>query len=376
MTAIWNYPTRIRFGVGEVHRLGEELRSLGVARALVVSDRGVEAVGLLGPIHESLAKSGVSTSTFVGVSPNPVEADVQGGIEALRAQQADVLVAVGGGSPMDVAKLLAVRAATERPFEELDDAIGGDRHIPTALLPIVAIPTTAGTGSEVGRSGVVTLASTGRKTVIFSPALLPRLAILDPELTVGLPASVTAATGFDALTHCLEAYVAKGDHPMADGIALMGIELVHRSLRRAVETPSDLEARGDMQKAAMMGAVAFQKGLGACHSMAHPLSSEHGTHHGLANALCLPVVVGFNDRAVGERHQRVAALLGAPARPLDEVLAELRRDLALPTSLGAAGIPRSNLGELARLAMLDACHLGNPVSCDVATFERLFEAAF
>jgi 4-hydroxybutyrate dehydrogenase len=375
MAAVWNYPTRIRFGAGEAAQTGNEVRALGATRVLVVSDAGVERVGLLAPIVDALRSASLEVAVFTGVSPNPVESDVAAGVASFREHRADAIVAVGGGSPIDAAKLIAVRVATPRPFEELDDAIGGDRHIPRDLVPIVALPTTAGTGSEVGRSGVVTLSSTGRKTVIFSPSLLPRVAILDPELTRGLPAGVTAATGFDALTHCIEAFVSKGDHPLADGIALMGIELVHKSLRRAVEAPHDLVARGDMLKAAMMGAVAFQKGLGACHSMAHPLSSEHAMHHGLANALCLPVVVQFNDEVVMEKQRRIATVLGG-GRPLHELLAMLRRDLGLPTSLQAAHVPRSNLEHLAELAYLDACHQSNPQPVDQATFKRLFEQAF
>lgn len=376
MAAIWNYPTRIRFGAGEAKQTGDEVRALGGTRVLVVSDAGVERAGLLQPVVDSLRAAALDVSVFTGVSPNPVEKDVAAGAQSFQSHGADALVAVGGGSPIDAAKLIAVRLATPRPFEELDDAIGGDRHIPRELVPIVALPTTAGTGSEVGRSGVVTLASTGRKTVIFSPSLLPRVAILDPELTKGLPPGVTAATGFDALTHCIEAFVATGDHPMADGIALMGIELVHKSLRVAVERPTDLQARGDMMKAAMMGAVAFQKGLGACHSMAHPLSSEHGMHHGLANALCLTAVVQFNDAVVADKHRRIASSMGGGGRTLQEVLTMLRRDLGLPASLQAAQIQRTDLEKLAALAVLDACHQSNPQPVDEVTFRRLFEAAF
>lgn len=373
---IWNYPTRIRFGRGEATHVGDEARLLGAKRALIVSDHGVAAAGLLEGIEASLHAAGVAVARFAEVSPNPTELDVERGVAAFADHRTDVLVAVGGGSPMDTAKLIAVRAATSRPFEELDDAIGGDRHIPTTLTPIIALPTTAGTGSEVGRSGVLTLKSNGRKTVIFSPSMLPKVAVLDPELTTGLPPGHTAATGFDALTHCLEAYVAKGDHPMADGIALMGLELVARSLRRAVQSPADLDARGDLLKAAMMGAVAFQKGLGACHSMAHPLSSEHGTHHGLANALCLPAVVRFNEGVASDKYARVAELLGGWGADLADVLARLRDDVGLPGSLSAAGIPKANLPRLANLALLDACHQSNPVACDEPTFLRLFEEAY
>jgi 4-hydroxybutyrate dehydrogenase len=375
MATFWNYPTRIRFGAGEAWAAGDEAVALGASRVLIVTDGGVASTGLLEPIATALREAKLAVSIFSGISPNPVEPDIALGVEAFRAADANLLVAVGGGSPIDGAKLIATRLATKRPFEELDDAIGGDRHIPRSVTPIIALPTTAGTGSEVGRSGVITLASSGRKTVIFSPALLPKVAILDPELCVGLPAQSTAATGFDALTHCLEALVARGDHPMADGIALEGLRLIQRSLRKAVAEPKNLDARGDMLKAAMMGAVAFQKGLGACHSMAHPLSSELGLHHGLANALCLPAVVRFNRPAVTELFARVAEVLGAPGEDLADVLVRFRAEIGLPARLQEQGVTAQHLPQLARLAMLDACHLQNPIACDESVFLRLFKEA-
>jgi 4-hydroxybutyrate dehydrogenase len=246
---------------------------------------------------------------------------------------------------------------------------------------MIAVPTTAGTGSEVGRSGVVTLDVNHRKTVIFSPYLLANAAILDPSMTRTMPPHVTAATGFDALTHCIEAYVARGDHPMADGIAFEGIRLCAAHLERAVAHGDDLEARGGMLEAAMMGAVAFQKGLGACHSLAHPLSSEHGVHHGLANALCLPAVVEFNGGVAGERLGRVAALLGGKFDSLDahacaDVLRALRARIGLPGGLAAAGVPRGNLDRLADLAFQDACHTLNPRACTRDDLRALYEASF
>ncbi|MGH7297725.1 MAG: iron-containing alcohol dehydrogenase, partial [Polyangiaceae bacterium] len=254
----------------------------------------------------------------------------------------------------------ALKVTHTRPLAEYDDATGGDRFIGADVPPIVTIPTTAGTGSEVGRSGVVTLAATGRKTVIFSPHLLARTALLDPELTRSMPARVTAATGFDALTHCLEAFVSIGDHPMADAIALGGLELCAKSLRRAVEHGDDLAARGDMMKAAMMGAVAFQKGLGACHSLAHPLSSEKGLHHGLANALCLPAVIDFNESAAHARLDRVRALLDPAATSCAAAVRALRKQVALPEGLRAEGVAESDLPELSAKAIADACHRCNP----------------
>ena len=288
---------------------------------------------------------------------------------------ADFLVAVGGGSPLDTAKLIALKTTHERPLVDYDDATGGDRFIGANVPPIIAIPTTAGTGSEVGRSGVVTLEANHRKTVIFSPHLLAKVAILDPELTVSMPARVTAATGFDALTHCLEAYCSLGDHPMADAIALGGLELCAQHLARAVEQGADLDARGGMMKAAMMGAVAFQKGLGACHSLAHPLSSEKGMHHGLANALCLPAVVDFNQSVVGAKLDRVRAILDPSAKTCADALRALRKHVGLPGGLGAEGVTKADIPKLADKAMEDACHRSNPRPCTKDDLARLYAAS-
>jgi len=313
--SIWSFPTRIVFGAGAAKQTGAEAKRLGSKHALVVTDKGVVGAKLLTPIEASLREAGIKWTVFDGVLGNPIEANVHEGVRAFQASGADLVIAVGGGSSLDVGKLVRLGIHHHRPLAEYDDAIGGDQHITANVPPMLALPTTAGTGSEVGRSGVVTLDANHRKTVIFSPHLLANAAILDPELTRSMPAFLTAATGIDALTHCLEAYVAKGDHPMADGIALEGIRHVGRYLERAVKHGVDLEARGGMMKAAMMGAVAFQKGLGACHSLAHPLSSEHGMHHGLANALCLPAVCAFNAEIARARLAEVSVLLDGEASP-------------------------------------------------------------
>ena len=253
---------------------------------------------------------------------------------------------------------------------------GGDALVTEAVPPIIAIPTTAGTGSEVGRSGVVTLGK--QKTVIFSPKLLPALALLDPVLTVSLPAGITAATGYDALTHNIEALVATGDHPLCDSIACGGIALVARSLVRAVQQPDDIAARGDMMKAAMMGAIAFQKGLGACHSLAHPLSSHCGVHHGLANALCLPEVVAFNLYSPGTQtaYAEVSRLLGGSAQAEEAAgqLARLRAELGLPSRLSEVGVTLQDHPDLAQAAFDDSCHASNPRPCTVADMQALYEA--
>lgn len=373
---IWNYPTRVRFGAGEVQHLSAEIAAFGGTRPLLVTDLGVQRAGLVLPIVRQLEDAGLLARVFDDVSGNPTEADVEAGALAYRAHGADCLVGLGGGSPLDTAKLVAVRVTVPHPFEQLDDALGGDRLIPKQLPPIAAIPTTAGTGSEVGRAGVVTVKSTGRKTVIFAPSMLPRVAILDPELTRSMPPQVTAATGIDALTHCLEALVAKGDHPLADAIALGGIELVARSLKRAVSDGQDLEARGDLLKAAMMGATAFQKGLGACHSLAHPLSSECKMHHGLANALCLPAVIEFNRISCEPAYSRVAKLFGASsASELPKAVTEFMAALGIRVGLEQAGVPRTLLPRLADLAFADACHTSNPRACTRDDLLSLYSAS-
>jgi alcohol dehydrogenase class IV len=302
----------------------------------------------------------VAAQVFDQVDPNPVEANVFAGVETYKGHRAECIVAVGGGSPLDAGKLIALKVTHDRPLADYDDAVDGGRFIAPNVPPIITIPTTAGTGSEVGRSGVVTLAATGRKTVIFSPHLLAKVALLDPELTRSMPPRVTAATGFDALTHCLEAYSALGDHPMADGIAIAGLELCAAHLARAVEKGDDILARGGMMKAAMMGAVAFQKGLGACHSLAHPLSSEKGLHHGLANALCLPAVVDFNEAAAHARLDRVRSILDPAAKSCGEALRALRKRVGLSEGLRSEGVSEGDVSKLADKAFEDACHRSNP----------------
>jgi alcohol dehydrogenase class IV len=378
--SIWSFPTRVVFGAGAARETGNEAKRLGAAKALIVTDKGVVATGLVAPVEEALRKAGLDVAIFSDVDPNPVEKNVTEGVLAYRQSGAELIVAVGGGSPLDVGKIIRLKARPgvhERPLVDYDDATGGDAYVTGNVPPLLALPTTAGTGSEVGRSGVVTLDANRRKTVIFSPHLMPSAAILDPELTLTMPARTTAATGFDALTHCLEAYVSVGDHPMADAIALGGLGLVAANLARAVAHPSDIEARGAMMKAAMMGAVAFQKGLGACHSLAHPLSNICALHHGLANALCLPAVVEFNGAVAEARLAEVSRALGAKpsSRALSTRLRELRSEIGLPDSLGAAGVKREQLGALADGAIEDACHRLNPRPCTRADLAALYEAS-
>jgi 4-hydroxybutyrate dehydrogenase len=373
--ATWSFPTTIVFGEGAISTLAEHAKRLGCTCALVVSDKGVTRTGISTRATEILGAAGIPAELFDSVDPNPVEDNVVQGVAAYRDARADLIVSIGGGAPLDTGKLIALMATHDRPLVDYDDAKGGDRFITNRVPPMIAIPTTAGTGSEVGRSGVVTLRATERKTVIFSPHLLARVAILDPLLTRSLPARVTAATGFDALTHCLEAYCALGDHPMADAIALGGLELCASYLERAVKQGDDLTARGGMMKAAMMGAVAFQKGLGACHSLAHPLSSEKGLHHGLANALCLPAVVDWNSAVIADRLERVRKVVDSGSRSIGEALRGLRVRLGLPSGLRAEGVTDRDLDALADKAIEDACHKCNPRPVTRNDLRTLYEAS-
>ncbi len=369
----WSFPTTVVFGNGSIETLPDHVKRIGAKRALVVCDPGVVKAGIAEKVRKLLEDAGVPAAVFDRVDPNPIEPNVVDGVAAFRSHNADVVVSVGGGSPLDVGKLIALKVTHDRPLADYDDATGGDQFITSNLPPIINVPTTAGTGSEVGRSGVVTLKATGRKTVIFSPFLLAKAAILDPELTVSMPPRVTAATGFDALTHCIEAYLSNGDHPMADGIALAGIELSAKHLPRAVEAGADLVARGAMMKAAMMGAVAFQKGLGVCHSLAHPLSSEKNLHHGLANALCLPAVCDFNNQAVPDRIERVRRMVDLNATSLSNALRALREKVGLPSGLSAEGVTKADIPKLADKAMEDACHRSNPRTCTREDMVKLYE---
>ncbi|MBW1830490.1 MAG: iron-containing alcohol dehydrogenase [Deltaproteobacteria bacterium] len=379
----WSFPTRVLFGQGAAAQCANEAHQLGAARVLLVSDRGVEQAGLLDAIRDALDAVGLPHESALDISSNPLESEVLGAARLFDDLKADLVLGIGGGSVLDVAKLVRLAVTHPGPLAQYDDAIGGGDKINGPLPNMVAIPTTAGTGSEVGRSGVVTIQATNRKTVIFSPLLLPEVAILDPLMTQTMPPSMTAATGMDALTHCIEAYASIGDHPMADAIALGGVRLCHRSLRAATDDGNDLRARADMLKAAMMGAVAFQKGLGACHSLAHPLSAELGMHHGLANAICLPAVLDFNRVAVPDRIAEVAHQLGV--RGDDEstlsfecagAVRALRGSIGLPSGLRSQGVQESDLSRLAELAFADPCHERNPRRCTEDDLLALYKASF
>jgi alcohol dehydrogenase class IV len=375
------FPTSILFGAGAVGELGTLARSLAgdgsaVPRALIVTDAGVRAAGLLERVTAPLDAVGVPWDVFDGVSPNPTEENVEAGHAACRAGSCGLLIGLGGGSALDAAKAVRLRATHHLPLIEYDDNTGGEAKIRGDMPPMIAIPTTAGTGSEVGRSAVITLRANARKTVIFSPHLMPTYAVCDPELTLGLPPRVTAATGMDALTHSLEAYIARPFHPLCDAIALAGIEHAARSLRRAVEEGSDLTARADMMLSAMMGAIAFQKGLGVTHSLAHPLSSVAGMHHGTANAVLLPHVLEFNHSSCPERYATVARLLHlAGPDALASWVRELNAAVGIAPRLRDYRVREERVPEMVEKAMQDGCHLNNPRPCTADDMRALYLSA-
>jgi alcohol dehydrogenase class IV len=367
MIATFSFPTRVHFGVGALAKLDE---AAGASRRpLIVTDAGIAGSGIAERVKTALGQRAVAV--FTGVEPNPTEANVRAGVEAFAAHDADLIIAVGGGSPLDAGKAIRLAITHKRPLVDYDDLTGGDRFITAEMPPLIAIPTTSGTGSEVSRSAVVTLEANDRKTVLFSPFLMPTVAVCDPELTTGLPPRLTAATGMDALSHNLEAYLAKGYHPMADAIALAGLRLIGDHLERAVTDGADLEARSQMMMASLMGATAFQKGLGATHSLAHPLSSVAGVHHGTANAILMPAVIRFNEAAVPERCQAVAEALGATGSAADAV-DRLNRAIGMPTHLSDVGVTAELFPQLVAKAMVDGCHQSNPRPLAEADFTDLY----
>jgi len=384
MISRFSFPTRIVFGVGAIRELGNEAKQLGIARPLVVTDRGVVACGLAEQILAEARRAGLAPALFADVNPNPVEQNVQEGLEAYRRENCDGVIGLGGGSPLDTAKAIRLTVTHPFPLEQYDDQLDGGARIRANVSPMIAIATTAGTGSEVGRSTVIILKATDRKTVIFSPHLMPNVALADPDLTLGMPPQITAGTGLDALTHNVEAYLALGYHPMCDAVALQGARLALRYLPRAVHNGKDLEARSNMMMAAMMGAVAFQKGLGAVHSLAHPLSSIANLHHGTTNGILLPHVLEFNRPVSEDRLRDLARAVevdgsqGSVSEAATALIARVRQllpEVGIPGTLGALGVTRDLIPLLAKKAMEDACHQLNPRPCAEADMIALYEKA-
>jgi alcohol dehydrogenase class IV len=375
----FSFPTPIHFGPGIRSQIGEHLKAQGLKRPLVVTDRGVAALPMYKEICELVSKSGLKVAGFTEIWGNPVKTQVQAGVDAFRKHDADSIVGLGGGAALDVAKAIALMATHPGDLFDYEDEKPGARPFDGEIPYWIAIPTTAGTGSEVGRSSVVSDDQTHIKKIIFSPKLLARAVFADPELTIGLPPKITAATGMDALTHCVEAYLAKGYHPICDGVALEGTRLAAKALARAVKTGTDVDARGSMLMCSMMGAIAFQKGLGVTHSCAHALGTVTDMHHGLANGIMINFALKMNVPAVPERFVALAQAVGAKSATGEGFLswlADLKKEIGIPANLGEAGIGKDKLEALVKVAVEDGCHPNNPIACKREDFVRIFSEAF
>ena len=378
LRANWSYPTAIKFGAGRISELAEQCKAVGISRPLLVTDKALAGLPITAQALDILEAAGLGRAVFSDVDPNPNEHNMAAGIAVYKAGGHDGVICFGGGSALDLGKMIALVADQTVSVWDLEDI--GDwwtRADASKIAPIIAVPTTAGTGSEVGRAGVLTNSETHKKKIIFHPKLMPSVTICDPELTVGMPRFITAGTGMDAFAHCLEAYCSPFFHPMSQGIALEGLRLVNEYLPRAYATPDDLEARAQMMAAAAMGAVAFQKGLGAIHSLSHPVGAVYGTHHGTTNAVVMPMVLDFNRPAIEERLARAADYLGISggfdgfrARVMD-----LRSELGIPANLTAMGVEAVRLDELTEMALEDPSCGGNPVEMTRENTRALFDAA-
>lgn len=380
----FNYPTTIYYGAGSLEAMAKSIEKLNLKKLLLVSDPTLLKLGLVQQVTDVCQAAGLNVVAFCDVHPNPIEDDVLKGALVYKKENCQAVIALGGGSPMDAAKAIMILVDHPEPLAQYDDTKGGDALITKSLPPLFAIATTAGTGSEVGRSSVIILKATNDKTILFHPTMMPKIAVLEPSLTVKLPQAVTVATGLDAFTHNLEAYFAPAFHPMADGIALQGMELILDNLPLVYQSGDNLEARGKMLMAATMGAAAFQKGLGMIHSMAHPLSSECGLHHGLANAVVLPTCIEFIEKSDLNKAQRgrlekVQQLFrdrGLAKATLAETCQSFFSQLGLKFGLAHHGVKREQLAKLSHKAFLDPCHGNNMIPVTEKDFAVVFERAF
>ncbi|MET0749344.1 MAG: iron-containing alcohol dehydrogenase [Rhizobium sp.] len=377
--ANWSYPTSVKLGRGRISELADAAKSLGMKKPLLVTDRGLATMAITKTALDILEDAGLGRAIFADVDVNPNEINLEAGIKAFRDGSHDGVVAFGGGSGLDLGKCIAFMVAQTRPVWDFEDI--GDwwtRANLDGIAPIVAVPTTAGTGSEVGRASVITNSVTHVKKIIYHPKFLPGVVIADPELTVGMPKIITAGTGMDAFAHCLEAYSSPFFHPMSAGIALEGMRLVKEFLPRAFKEGTDLEASANMMAAAAMGAVAFQKGLGAIHALSHPIGAVYNTHHGMTNAVVMPAVLRFNRKPIEEKIARAAAYLGI-AGGFDgfyDYVLQLRAELGVPETLTKMGIASDRIGELAAMAIEDPSAGGNPVPLTLENTKDLFRDCF
>ncbi|MEM7507486.1 MAG: iron-containing alcohol dehydrogenase [Pseudomonadota bacterium] len=376
LTGNWSYPTAIRFGAGRIAELAEACKASGINKPILITDRGLATLPITNQALDLMEMAGLGRALFAEVDPNPNEKNLDAGVAAFKAGGHDGVIAFGGGSGLDLAKAVAFMAGQTRPvwdFEDIGDWWTRANH--DAIAPIVAVPTTAGTGSEVGRASVITNSETHEKKIIFHPKFLPSVVICDPELTVGMPPTITAGTGMDAFAHCLEAFCSPHYHPMSQGIALEGMRLVKQNLPRAFADGADLEARAHMMSAAAMGATAFQKGLGAIHALSHPIGAHHNTHHGTTNAVVMQAVLRFNRGAVEDRLADAGAYLGIRGGfdGFYNFVGGLNETLGIPKTLTALGVQNPDLEVLVASALTDPSTGGNPVEMTAENTRALFE---
>ena len=377
ITANWSYPTAIRFGAGRIAEIADACRAVGIEKPLLVTDRGLAGLPITADTLALLEQAGLGNAIFADVDPNPNENNLAAGIEAFNAGGHDGVIAFGGGSGLDLGKLVAFMCRQTRPVWDFEDI--GDwwtRADADAIAPNIAVPTTAGTGSEVGRAGVISNSVTHEKKIIFHPKILPSIVICDPELTVGMPPAITAGTGMDAFAHCLEAYCSPHYHPMSQGIAVEGMRLVKENLPRAYADGSDIDARAHMMSAAAMGATAFMKGLGAIHALSHPIGALYNSHHGTTNAVVMAPVLLFNRTAIETRIERLAAYLGIDGGfdGFYEFVVELNASLGIPANLTELGVTDPDLDWLVESALKDPSVGGNPVPMTAENTRTLFQA--
>ncbi|RFS18464.1 iron-containing alcohol dehydrogenase [Emticicia sp. C21] len=370
----YNFPTKIRFGAGAVEELADYLKDNNLSKPLIVTDPVVAGLPFLKRIADNLRLKGISVEIFSDIHKNPVKSDVYKGDEAYHSTNRDSIIGIGGGAAMDVARAIVLRINHREDLFKYDDLIGGDIYVTNDVPHFITIPTTSGTGSEVGRSAIIADDETHQKKILFSPKLLAKIVFADPLLTMDLPPFVTAATGMDALTHNMEAFLAKMFHPICEGIALEGISLIHNSLEKAVHNP-DVDSRSQMLLGSMMGAIAFQKGLGVVHSLAHPLSSLLDTHHGLANAVNIPYGMQFNIAGFEDKFRRIARTLDLKEETGDAVvtyLFNLNSRINIPHRLRDIGVRDEHIETLADLAIADFAHPNNPKPVSREDFKALY----
>lgn len=373
----WNYPTSVKFGVGRVKELPSHCTALGMKNPLIVTDPGLAGMPMIAAAVAACKAAGIRSAVFSHIQGNPVEKNVIDGVAVYKQGGHDGVIAFGGGSAMDAAKAVALMVGQTRPLFDYEDREDWwSRVIPSGVAPVIAIPTTSGTGSEVGRASVITDTKDHTKKIIFHPLMLPKVVILDPSVTVGLPAHLTAAVGMDALSHNLEAYCSPLYHPMAQGIALEGMKLVKDHLVAAVKNGQDLEARAHMQVASTMGATAFQKGLGAMHSLSHPLGAVLNIHHGLSNAVVMPYVVRFNETAINHKMTDLARYLNLEKQSYSGVvdwILKLREEIKIPHTLKECGVDTEVIKQLAPMAVADPSTGTNPIALNNDNVSRLYE---